>query len=466
MKIHFIIILPIAIISLFIHALLFWVDHEFKGPNVEQILYHLIFFSEGKIIDNGIYNRFYIECLIFPLILIFPLTYEINRKLEKYGQKKVYIFFTIFLSFSFLFFFYKIDFLNKILLPKLDTNYYDFYEDNYYEPPLNVTSSSNKNIVTIYLESIDTSFNNPEIYDFQPLSKFDQVNGKIIKNFLQSPNTHWTIAGIIASQCGVPTNIRFYSKNWFGENLTSYFENLTCLSDILNKLNYEQIFINGLDIKFGGTKTFLTTHKFDKYYGKYEIINKNITKDEPLSWGGGFNDNTVFAASKSIVKELVERDQKFNLNILTLDTHIPNGFLSNKCKLNDDQKLIINALDCTVDEVLNFIQFLKDLGIYENTIVVIVGDHRWNTNEFKIDINQYESIFNLIIDHKKNSFNRTKATHFDLMPTIYNLLDIYPKTNRMGLGVDLYNENPNHDKFLENIFKFSDKFSRIYDSFF
>jgi phosphoglycerol transferase MdoB-like AlkP superfamily enzyme len=75
---------------------------------------------------------------------------------------------------------------------------------------------------------------------------------------------------------------------------------------------------------------------------------------------------------------LVKTNKKFNLNILTLGPHHPNGFYDSKCEsLVNKQELDIETMvSCDSYLVGDFINYVKKLGIFDNTMIYIMNDHK------------------------------------------------------------------------------------------
>lgn len=74
----------------------------------------------------------------------------------------------------------------------------------------------------------------------------------------QADGAHWTIAGIVASQCGVPLKVSLLpppEDRRFG--LRAFLPGARCLSDILRERGYENVFMNGPDLAFADLGTFL-----------------------------------------------------------------------------------------------------------------------------------------------------------------------------------------------------------------
>ena len=156
--------------------------------------------------------------------------------------------------------------------------------------------------------------------------------------------------------------------------------------------------------------------------------------------GWGFSDNYLFEIAKKRIKELSKNDQLFNLNLVTIDTHFPDGYLYDYSVRNYGTQYE-NVYATTSKLIYDFIEWLKEQDIYDNTTIVVMGDHlSMQTNYFDTrgieERYVYCCYINSAVKPEKNN-NR-----------VYTALDTYPSTvaaiggkiegERLGLGVNLF----------------------------
>lgn len=192
---------------------------------------------------------------------------------------------------------------------------------------------------------------------------------------------------------------------------------------------------------------------FDYFYDQeaYEV-----TDDNKIGWG--LKDKPFFEQSMKYLQSL---DQPFYAKFITLTNHFP-------FELDDQDKSIdrydsnsntLNNYFPTVrymDEAIEqFFQQLKEAGLYENSIIVIMGDHYGissNHNKAmsmyldKEQITPYDHVqlqrvplFIHIPGHGKGEVQSTIAGQIDVKPTLLSLLGI--KENDIYFGNDLFNED-------------------------
>ena len=334
--------------------------------------------------------------------------------------------------------------------------YNDPYFINYNNP------HNKKNLILFYYEALEnnienlTNNTNLEKNSNLSLSKFENpikliqdMEGKNIYNFKEAPTANFSIAGVISSQCSLPyypiISLNIHKmKN----------ENMFCMSDVLTDFGYEQIFYITVDKKFHGFRIFKENHHY-KIHDKNKII-KDFPDVEPNGWGGGVFDNDLLRHAKQKIIELHKSNKKFNVTLINTDTHPP-YIISPKCEIKDKLKTEIykayESYKCSSKYIRNFFDDLKNEGVLENTVVVILGDHLAYDSILKTyRNNQNRNVFFKI--NTKKEFTRSKMNNFDVAPTILDEMGFFPKEqDKFGFGVSLFNKNRNfnYDKHYDKV---------------
>ena len=201
----------------------------------------------------------------------------------------------------------------------------------------------------------------------------------------------------------------------------------------------------GSDGNFGGRTQYFTTNGNYKIFDVNYAIENNYMKEEDKVWWG-FEDDKLFEWSKEEILNLAYQNNPFNYIMLTADTHFYDGFLSEKAELKHDSQYE-NVHNYSSKCVSEFIDWLKAQDFYDNTTIVIVGDHLGMQTSFyvdRIDNNYVRTVFNTIINSALpdvNSKNRIFTT-LDMYPTILASLGIEIEGNKLGLGTNLFSGEP------------------------
>ena len=355
---------------------------------------------------------------IYYYIIVFFTTYFILKKfqIKKYKKSLLYILLSI-LFFPSYGFFYKI---LHIFLIDYAKNYLLYYNKSYQEiyhiakntdyieiDNLKILNSNekHKNLVLIYLESYDKSYlTNKKI---KPYTKYIQElsrEGEFYNNVEQLDGAVNTTAAIISSQCGAEFSSYFMFYNPY--NKINKTQRIVCLSDILNKAGYNQIFIGGADKKLFNKGNFLN------------VI--NYLND----WGVA--DKEIFEIAQDKYIQLSNENKPFNMTILTTATHNIEGVYDSRCKNSTDNTLL-NAVECTNDLLKDFINFLKNQPNYKDTLIVIMPDHiQYEMNILDDIISSNEKQPYLILlnsNHPKTIINKN-INHADYAEIILKNLNI------------------------------------------
>jgi len=129
--------------------------------------------------------------------------------------------------------------------------------------------------------------------------------------------------------------------------------------------------------------------------------------------------------------------------MLTVDTHFSDGYLCADCPEKWDSQYK-NVISCSSKKVGEFVKWIQKQDFYENTTIVISGDHlTMQGNFFELEDGQEydKKVVNMIINPaiEADNTNRTYST-FDLYPTTLAALGANIEGNKLALGVNLFSD--------------------------
>ena len=195
----------------------------------------------------------------------------------------------------------------------------------------------------------------------------------------------------------------------------------------------------GSDASFAGRDIYFTNHGNYEILDYYEAYNLGYNPIDYYVWWG-FEDKKLYEYSKDKLIELAEENEPFNFTLLTVDTHPSDGYLDETCESNYEYQYA-DVISCA-DKMLNeFITWVQKQDFYENTTIVIAGDHLYMENSDFIDTlskdNRY--VYNVIINSvEENENNNREYSALDLFPTTLASLGVEIEGNKLGLGVNLF----------------------------
>ena len=132
--------------------------------------------------------------------------------------------------------------------------------------------------------------------------------------------------------------------------------------------------------------------------------------------------------------------------MLTLDTHEP-VHVFDYCNV-DTQSEVTSVYACSMDQVADYVQYMKQKGYLEDTAVVIMGDHLKHMSagdafHAELDDHPNRTIFNRIwvpeADRKKGAL-RSGADQLNMYPTMLEAAGLELKDHQAGLGVSAFTE--------------------------
>ncbi len=437
---------------------------EFYLTNFEEMLF--TFFNGNQGADNSIFFSASIKLIkiIIPVfIVLYALFYDITFNKKKVFTKKGYQIYPIkifnkdkkVLTIALL--------LTSIILilcsiglsdyVKDLSTYSSFIEDNYVNPKdVNITFKEKRNLIFILVESLETTYYNkeqggywnydliPELYELQNEDKsISFYNKRNIEQTNMIRGSSWTTASVVSSLSSVPVKQMKFGRTY---NKNNFFNNVYSFGDLLKDNGYHNELISGARVSFGGIEEYFTNH------GNYEIIDENTLdkygfKPKKSDYGKwGINDNYLFEVAKQRLENISNKNQPFNMQLITIDTHFMDGYVGNY-SFKKYKTQYENSFATESELIYEFVKWVQEQDFYKNTTIVIAGDHLTMQSDIfngKNVKNRY--VYNCFINPRtmdvKN--NNRIITALDYYPTMVYAIGGDIENNKLGLGVNLFSE--------------------------
>lgn len=342
----------------------------------------------------------------------------------------------------------------------------NLYEEEYIDPTeVSIEFPERRNLLLIYMESMESTYASAEAggakyVNYIPgltalanenvhFSNDDDLGGAV--NY---PGIGHTMAGILASSSGV--NFQLPIPGNSAGDYEYFLPGLTTLGDILHRSGYQNYFMCGSAAVFGGRADFYIQH------GNYTILDYDsakrdgiIPEDYRVFWG--MEDQYLYEYARQELTEIASREEPFNFTMLTVDTHHPDGYVCALCG-SEYPEQFANVIACADRQVCEFIGWAKEQGWYENTTIVITGDHQSMKSDFWDDIGGYKrTIYNCFINLPKglsaNQITNRAFSNMDMFPTILTAIGANIEGDRLGLGTNLFSaEQTLPEKLGEEVF--------------
>ncbi len=442
-------------ICIFLSRCVFWMMRTWNGLTIEEVIYHLTSPIEGT--DRDIIRRFVLNCVLpgAAVIAVAAVVLVILwKKRRRFGRAAAAICggTACILAVSLVYLWTSLDVSAYIKNQITDST---FIQDHYVDPAdVDLTFPEKKrNLIYIYLESMETTYTDTENgggfagENFIPrLTKIAQENedfsgtDRALDGGSAMHNTTWTVAAMFAQSSGLPLTLPLSNHNAMNTQ-EEFFPDVTDLGDILEDNGYHNVFLLGSDIEFGGRKLLFTQHgDYTIYDYVYSNETGEIAPDYHVFWG--YEDEKLFEHARNHLTELAAGPEPFNLTILTVDTHFEDGYVCRDCGDSHGDNQYGNVINCSDNKVADFVAWVQQQPFYENTTIILSGDHPTMDVDFCNDITEaynrrtYTAVINSPVSPAEEKY-REYAT-FDMFPTTLAALGVTIPGNRLGLGANLF----------------------------
>ena len=313
-----------------------------------------------------------------------------------------------------------------------------------------------RNLIYIYLESIENTYASKQSGGSQEKNYIseltDLANDKDSVNFSNTellggasvfvPSITFTQGSTVAQTSGISLNTKILPPYTAAE-----FPSAVRLEDILHDNGYNQLYIEGSKGEFS---------MYDKYVGRYEnsrVFDRKTASDEGYTdenadyiWKWGIEDRKLIEITKELISDISKKDEPFFVTMYTMDTHtFESGHRCPNCDSSITNDYLA-SVDCSSRLVSDLVSWIKQQPFYENTTIILVGDHLGNekTTLVEIDDDYVRTTYNCIINPAKRPVNtkNRKFSSLDMFPTTLSAIGVDIKGSRLGLGTDLFSRTP------------------------
>jgi phosphoglycerol transferase len=241
-------------------SMTFWIRRKFGAPTFDQFLFHLQLGFHGLLnTEYYVIKSFVVTCALLPglaagVVSSGAVTAVLPRR-PGFDHLGKHLFFPapaagLLMACLFL--------LNQVsFFPYLASRRgRDYFSAHYQNPKwVKLTGKNPRNLVLIYVESLDDAYGNAHLFGKNLLHNLDAPARDSLSfgRYNQAPGTGWTIAAIVSTQCGVPLEpVTVYDGNTQGEKLKHFLPDAVCLGDVLNEYGYHSVFMGGFTLDFAG----------------------------------------------------------------------------------------------------------------------------------------------------------------------------------------------------------------------
>lgn len=305
-----------AAFSLF--GLVFWIPATFGDVTIDQALWHIVY-ADGAAMTLS--EVFYVECAVYvilvPLLCALVATAlhaEFARRRAGW-QRRALRFAPTTLGaggvFAMAWQFSAFSYAAAHLEP-------DRFAQQFVHPRhVELVQERRRNLVLIYAESLESTYGDQALFGRDLLAPLRQVGGRSYDWYRPAAGATWTMAGIVATQCGVP--LKVYSEG----DARAFLPGATCLGDVLQAHGYRNVFMGGVSLSFAGKGRFLRDHGYQEIWGREEWDAAGARPEDYNAWG--LWDSALFDRARAGLDRLHASGQPFNLTLLTSTRTTPSA---------------------------------------------------------------------------------------------------------------------------------------------
>ena len=302
-----------------------------------------------------------------------------------------------------------------------------------------------KNVILISLESVQNFVINGKVHG-EEITPF--LNDFIKESYYFNNFYHQTGQGKTSDSEFIVAN-SLYPVDRGAVFFTNPNNTYVASPSILKENGYFTSVFHANDKSFWNRDLVYHSFGYDKFF---DVESFEVTDENSVGWG--LKDIDFFEQSVEIMKDL---PQPFYSKFITLTNHFPFDL-----DLDDQYIAPYDSGDKTVDNyfttvryldeaVKNFIKKLKEAGLYENSIIIMYGDHYGISENHNHAMEQYlgkeitpfETVqlqkvpFIVHIPGQKGKTISDVSGQVDIRPTIMNLLGI-DTSDTLQFGQDVF----------------------------
>lgn len=307
----------------------------------------------------------------------------------------------------------------------------------------------NPDILLLFLEGTERTFAQMPAYAeaYKPILELAN-EGTSLTNVQQLYGTGWTMAGVVATTCGLNHAIPRSEWKVPRTKTQSEFGNFACLTDFLAARHYDMATLIGADITFAGHQQFFERHGVAQNHGRDDIrkmLGDTVYADHQFGWG--VDDWAITEAAKQVYEGLGQDGRPRFLMTATLGPHGAEGYISAGCKGNPTAEMTTDmaaAIACSAPEAIKLIRAAQAMKRPNGLRIIVMSDHLNHSPAMDTEIDHAARRNTVMLLGKEKGLTVDRpGTMVDVYPTLLDWLDLAQKPVAAGLGKSLLSDQPN-----------------------
>jgi lipoteichoic acid synthase len=302
-------------------------------------------------------------------------------------------------------------------------------------------STTKRNVVMVFLESTRASATTPYNADLDTTPFL----AELAKDSLLVENAYTVVPhtskALVAGHCGVAPPLDSVNTEAEPDILPAQ-----CIPDLLKERGYATAFFQSATETFERRRMTVANFGHDNFFPLEALPREGFAEANYF----GYEDDVMLEPSADWLEQQKEAGRPFMASYLTVTAHhdyvVPEGYKEEKYVEEEELNRYLNTVAYQDRFLEKLIQEYKDLGLYEDTIFVVMGDHGEGFGEHgrrQHDDTIYEEGLKVpMLIHDPERFDggvriEGPANQLDLLPTLTGLLG-YDITGGTYPGSPLY----------------------------
>jgi arylsulfatase A-like enzyme len=303
-------------------------------------------------------------------------------------------------------------------------------------PPASLlpTGSEQRNVVLILLESTRAQSLTPYDEDLETTPFLDELAKSSLLAERAYANVPFSSKANVAINCGIFSHPVQVSYGLLPEASPGGIPT-KCLPELLKDQGYGAGYFTPSTENFEDFGDLVANFGYDELYSFQSIDAQGFQRMSAMTLSGLSGEEVVLQPSEEWIAEQQEAGRPFLATYLTSATHypyeVPESYEQERFAEDEDLNRYLNAIRLQDVFLENLFDHYKELGLYEDTVFVILGDHGEAFGEHGTYVHGhavYEEALRIpMIVHDPKRFEngaRVEApvSQLDVLPTVADLL--------------------------------------------
>jgi len=295
-------------------------------------------------------------------------------------------------------------------------------------------SDQQRNVVLIFLESTRTQSVTPYNEDLETTPFMDEL----AKNSLLADRAYVSVPysskANVATNCGIFPHPVQVSYGLAPEANPGGIP-ARCLPDLLKDRGYSTAYFYPGSKNFEDFGALINNFGYDMFYSYESMDEQDFQRSRDIGNSGKSEDEVILEPSEEWLTEQKDSGKPFLATYFTSATHypymVPEAYEQERFAEDEDLNRYLNAIRLQDTFLEDLFDQYKDLGLYDNTVFVVLGDHGEAFGEhglFTHGNTPHEEALRIpMLIHDPERFENgarveTPVSQLDVLPTIADLL--------------------------------------------